>query len=281
MTDLYIEDKGIKMKQKHLIIIAILVFCVLFFTFTSCSRIDSGEVGIVTTFGKPSEEILNPGLHFLNPFSSVTTIDLKIRTVVAESEAASSDLQRVHTAITLNYKVDYANAVKLFTKVSKDEKYIESAIVTPFVNESFKAVVAHFTAENLVNKRDEVSREIQDLLNSKLNKTYLDAISISVTNFKFSDSFNAAIEGKVTAQQEILTTQNKLLKQRVDNEIAITKAQTESQAIVLRAEADAKALNLKKMALTPELIQLNAIEKWNGVLPVYSSNSLPFIKEIK
>lgn len=254
---------------------------VLFGFYTSCSRVDSGEVGIITTFGKPSSDMLDSGLHFLNPFSIVDKIDLKTRTVTTESEAASSDLQKVHTEITLNYRVDYKNAVNLFTKVSKDESYIEKAIVTPFVNESFKAVVAHFTAENLINKRDEVSKQIEELLNTKLNKTFLDVTAISVTNFKFSDSFNSAIEGKVTAQQEILTTQNKLLKQKVDNEIAITKAQTESQAIILKAEADAKALNLKKLSLTPELIQLNAIEKWDGKLPVYSSNSLPFIKEVK
>lgn len=257
------------------------IFLFLFLILGSFSQIDSGDVGVITTFGKPSEEVLNPGMHFINPFSVVNKIDLKVRTIKAASEAASSDLQTVHTEITLNYRVDYKNVMLLFTKVSKDEKYIESSIVEPFINESFKAVVAHFTAESLINKRDEVSRQIQQLLNDKLNKSYLDAVSISVTNFRFSDSFNAAIEKKVTAQQEVLTTQNNLARQKIDNEIAITQAQTESQAIVLRAEAEAKALNLKKSSLTPELIQLNAIEKWNGVLPTYSGNSLPFIKEIK
>jgi prohibitin 2 len=248
---------------------------------SSCSQIDSGEVGIVTTFGKPSEETLSPGIHFLNPVSSVNKIDLKVRTVKTSSEAASSDLQMVHTEVVLNYKVDYKNAMLLFTRVSKDEKYIEDSVVVPFINEAFKAVVARFTAENLINKRDVVSNQIQELLNEKLNKSYLDAVSISVTNFKFSDSFNAAIEKKVTAQQEVLTTQNNLARQKIENEITLSKAQTSSQAIILKAEADAKALNLKRLTLTPELIQLNAIEKWNGVLPVYSSNSLPFIKEVK
>ncbi len=247
----------------------------------SCNRIDSGEVGVITTFGKPSEEVLNSGLHFLNPLSTVNKIDLKIRTVKTASEAASSDLQSVHTDIVLNYKVDYKNVMFLFTKVSKDERYIEESIVVPFINEAFKAVVAHFTAESLINKRDEVSHQIQVLLNEKLNSSYLDAVSISVTSFKFSESFNTAIEKKVTAQQEVLTTQNNLARQKIENEITLTKAQTESQSIVLKAEADAKAMNLKRLTLTSELIQLNAIEKWNGVLPVYSGNSLPFIKEIK
>ena len=248
---------------------------------SSCSRIDSGEVGVITTFGKPSEEVLSPGLHFLNPVSTVNKIDLKVRTVKTSSEAASSDLQMVHTEVVLNYKVDYRNVMFLFTKVSKSEEYIENSVVVPFINEAFKAVVAHFTTENLINKRDVVSNQIQELLNEKLNKSYLDAVSISVTNFKFSDSFNAAIEKKVTAQQEVLTTQNHLARQKIENEIVLSQAQTQSQAIILKAEADAKALNLKRTTLTPELIQLNAIEKWNGILPIYSSNSLPFIKEVK
>lgn len=261
--------------------LGILGFIAFLILINSCSRIDSGEVGVITTFGKPSEEVLNPGLHFLNPLSTVNKIDLKIRTVKTSSEAASSDLQMVHTEVVLNYKVDYKNVMLLFTKVSKSEDYIENSVVIPFINEAFKAVVAHFTAENLINKRDLVSSQIQELLNEKLNKSYLDAVSISVTNFQFSESFNAAIEKKVTAQQEVLTTQNHLARQKIENEITITQAQTQSAAIILKAEADAKALNLKRTSLTPELIQLNAIEKWNGVLPVYSGNSLPFIKEIK
>jgi len=254
----------------------------LFLLISTCTRIGPGEVGISTLFGRVDSEVLNPGLHWLNPLKRVYKKDLKIKTVTQESEAASSDLQTVHTAITLNYRIQYANVINMFTKVSQDDGYIETSIVEPFINEAFKAIVAHYTAENLINKRDEVSLNIQDLLNKKLNKSYIDAIAISVTNFKFSDSFNKAIENKVTAQQEVLTEQNHLAKQKVENEIAITRAQTESQAIILKAEADSKALSLKKMMLTPELLQLNAIEKWNGVLPVYSSSSsLPFIKEIK
>lgn len=247
--------------------------------FASCTTIGAGEVGIPTLFGKPSVEVLSSGMHFINPFSSVHKIDIRVQTLSSQSEAASSDLQIVNTTVTLNYQVDYKNALSLYVQMGGDPDYIKNSIVSPFINETFKAVVAHFTAEELINKRDVVSHEILTLLQTKLNASYMRAVSISITNFQFSPSFNEAIEKKVTAQQQVLTSQNNLARQKVENEIAITKAQTEAQAVVLRAEADAKALNLKKSAVTPEMIELNAIEKWNGVLPVYTS-SIPFIKTL-
>ncbi len=242
-------------------------------TFSCCSKIDSGEIGIQTLFGKPSGDLLSPGLNFINPFSSVHKIDLKIRSTNIDSEAASSDLQMVHTSVTLNYRVQSENVLKLFTTVSKDEEYIEKYIVNPAINESFKAVIAHFTAENLINKRDEVSKEVQKELSIKLNRTYLIVDSISITNFTFSKSFNDAIESKVTAQQQVLTAQNNFQRQKIENDIKVSKAR-----------AEAEALSLQKTAVTEELLKLReventakAIEKWNGVLPTYTAN-VPFIK---
>ena len=267
-----------KLDIVNLSILGIIGTLAFFTLISSCSEINSGEAGIVTIFGKPTPELLDSGIHFMNPFSKVHKIDLQVRTVSQSSEAASSDLQKVDTTLTLNYKLDYKNVMNTFVKVSQNDDYLENAIVKPYINEVFKSVVAHYTAENLINKRDAVSIEIQKLLNTRLNAIYMDVVSISVTDFKFSKAFDSAIEKKVTAQQEVLTTQNLLAQQKIQNEITISKAQTESQAVILKAEADAKALALKKSTLTPELIQLNAVEKWDGKLPIYSGNSLPFLK---
>lgn len=265
------------MKQYILggIILFLIIGC-----YCSCSTIGAGEVGIPTLFGKPNQEILSSGIHFINPLASIHKMDVRVQTLSSQSEAASSDLQIVDTTLTLNYQVDYKNALTLYVQIGGDPEYIKNSIVAPYINETFKSVVAHFTAEELINKRDIVSHEILNLLQKKLHDSYMNVTSVSITNFQFSKSFNEAIEKKVTAQQQVLTSQNNLARQKVENEIAITKAQTDAQAVVLRAEADAKALNLKKSAVTEEMIQLNAIEKWNGVLPIYTS-SVPFIKTLE
>jgi prohibitin 2 len=255
-----------------LVIIIVIIFII--FVTNSYTEINSGEVGVITLFGKPSSDILSPGLNWVNPFSTVHHMDLKIITTSIKSEAASSDLQMVDTSITLNYKLDGTKVIDLLTKIGKNSDIINSNIVQPAMSESFKAVVAHFTAEDLVNKRDLVSQEIQKLLNEKLNKNYMSVNSISITDFQFSKTFNEAIENKVTAQQQVLTAQNNLLRQKVENEIKISKAQ-----------AEASALNLQKSAITDELLKLReientskAIDKWNGVLPIYTGSNIPLVK---
>lgn len=268
------EDKFVAKVIGVIIFIVFSIFMLV--VYRPFKIIEAGEIGVQTLFGSTYPNLLNPGFNLINPLSSVHSINLRTQTTNADSEAASSDLQIVHTNITLNYRVDLKNAINLFVNFGSDEETLQNSIVQPYVKESFKAVVAKFTAENLINKREEVSREIEEILSKKLNKSYLDVVSISVTGFQFSASFNEAIEKKVTAQQEVLTAKNNYEKQRIDNDIKVSKA-----------KAEAESLNLQKMAVTEELIRLRqvenetkAIEKWDGVLPLYTS-TVPFIKEIK
>ena len=57
----------------------------------------------------------------------------------------------------------------------------------------------------------------------------------------------------------------------------VAKAEGEALATVVRAKADAEANRLLQSTLTATLIQNKAIEKWNGILPQVSGNSMPFI----
>jgi regulator of protease activity HflC (stomatin/prohibitin superfamily) len=245
----------------------------LFILFCSMSRIGAGETGVVTLFGNLRPQTLSSGIHFINPLTSVHKMNLRILTTSAKSEAASSDLQTVDTEITLNYSVNPLDVVNIYTKLGVDPEYFESYLINPAMSETFKAVVADFTAEELINKRAAVSRGITALLQKKLNEFGIIVQSVSITNFAFSKTFNTAIEAKVTAQQRVLTEQNNLQRIKV-----------EAEQKIVQAQAEATALNLQKQAITPELLQLRqienekiAIDKWNGVMPLYTGSNLPFI----
>lgn len=249
-----------------LVLAPILLFC-------SFSSVPNGTIGIVTLFGKIENTTITPGAHFLNPFSVVHPLNIKILTTSVESEAASKDLQTVWTTIVVNYNLTAVNPKKFYYEFGSDEDYLTKSIVAPAIAETFKSVVAQFTAEDLINKRSDVSAEIVRVLSDKLKEYSFNVDSINITNFKFSESFNQAIEAKVTAQQSVLTAQNNLQRIRV-----------EAQQKVVEAKANAESMNLQKQIVTPELIQLKnidnermAIEKWDGKLPQYTSNNLPFI----
>ena len=99
---------------------------------------------------------------------------------------------------------------------------------------------------------------------------------IQITNFKFSPSFDHAIEEKQTAEQQALKAKNDLERIKVEAEQKITLARAEALTIQIQAQA------IKEQGGT-EYVQLKAIEKWNGQLPQVTSGNTPLInlKEIK
>lgn len=239
----------------------------------SISTVPAGAIGVVTVFGDVKSETLEPGIHFLNPLASVHKMNIQVLTTTADSEAASSDLQTVHTQITLNYSIKAGSVKSIYATLGSDPEYLEKSIINPAMSETFKATVAKFTAEELINKRAEVSMQIDKLLQEKLNSYGFIVQSVSITNFTFSNAFNSAIEAKVTAQQRVLTETNNLQRIKV-----------EAQQKIVQAQAEATALTLQKQAITPELLQLRQIEnqsqailKWDGHLPQYTGGNIPFI----
>lgn len=258
-------------------LIAAIGILALILIYMSISIIGAGQVGIVTFFGKVEPETLKPGFHMLNPLAAVHSMNLRILTTEANSEAASSDLQTVDTKITLNYSINGEDAKNIYTRIGNNPDYFETSIINPAMSETFKAVVADFSAEELINKRDKVSKNIDAMLQEKLNPYGILVQSISITNFSFSKVFNLAIEAKVTAQQRVLTEQNNL-----------ARIEVEAKQKVVQAQAEATALNLQKQAITPELIQLRqtenqsaAIAKWDGRLPQYTGGQIPLIMPMK
>lgn len=237
-------------------------------TLSGCSQVETGQVGVKTSFGKISGDPLSPGFYFINPFgTTIHKLNTQILTVNEASEAASTDLQTVSTEITLNYNLSTLNPNSFYTRLGDNQIAIENSIVKPAIKESFKAVVAQYSAHELITKRAEVSNKIQDLLASKLKQYDLSIDSISVTNFNFSEAYNTSIEANVKAEQDTLTAQNLL-----------AKAKIEAQTKVVEAQADADAMNLRKSSITPDIVAIKFIEKWNGVMPSTELGNNPMMQ---
>jgi prohibitin 2 len=236
----------------------------------ACSQVETGEVGLKTSFGKVNGNALSPGLYWYMPgISRINILSTRVQTVEQDSQAASKDLQNLQTQLTLNYHLGAQDPVSHFVRLGADQTTIENSIVKPAMSETFKAVVAQFNAEELITKRETVSNYITDTLNKKLKQYDLYVDSISVTNFKFSDAYAQAIEQKQVAEQNANKAKNDL--QRIN---------VEAQQTVVKAQAQAQAMQLQKQVATPELIQLKRLEiqsqmisKWNGRLPTYMMGS--------
>jgi prohibitin 2 len=244
---------------------------VIFFVITSfITTVPASHFGIVTLWGEVTETVLTEGLHFVNPFVKVHKISVGLDTAKTENtEAASKDLQTVHTSVTVNFRVNPAEVRKLY--VQNPNLQYESQYVVPAIKEILKAVTSHYTAEELVTKRTEVSGKIREQLATKLAGYHLLVQDINITNFDFSKAFNESIESKVRATQEAERAQRDLERVKFEAEQKIVTAKANAQAIKIQAEAINSAGGAS-------FVQLEAIKKWDGKLPTYTGGApVPFL----
>ncbi|MBY0551755.1 MAG: prohibitin family protein [Candidatus Obscuribacterales bacterium] len=269
-----------------------LAFASLMFKWTCTTCVDDGNVGVVKTFGSISETELSPGFHLVWPWQSVTHMTNQIKGYALDTTSQSKDLQRISTQITVQHSLEPGKAYLVLTSVGTLEQ-LDTRIIGPAVQESLKAVIAHYSAEDLVKRRKEMKehmvREIQEFISETLAKKGLQGAvtihGVAVTDFDFSPEFNKSIEAKVKAEQDALRAENEKVrrsteaeakaieeKRKSDGQAYETEAVSKARAAAITREAEALKLN------SDALIQLRNIEKWNGKLPTYNgSSTVPFI----
>ncbi|WP_298705916.1 prohibitin family protein [Variovorax gossypii] len=272
LSSLYLADGGDRVRTvlRTGSIIAMLA-SVLAIAASAFTTVPPSNVAVVTTFGKIGPDLLTEGAHFIAPWSRTRDIYLGQQRVDAKgSEAGSKDLQSVHADLMVNFVVDASRARDLY--VSNPTLTYAQLLMEPATYETFKAVVALYTAEELITKRQEVSVEITRNLQQRMRQYHLTVQNVALVNFGFSKSFDAAIEEKVTANQKAATAENNLKRTKFEAEQRIAQAEGEAKAIAIQSAAIEKSGGAG-------YVQLQAISKWDGKLPQYvaAGSPMPFV----
>ena len=226
--------------------------------FQSFTVISAGHTGVQVTLGEVNLQALTEGVHFVNPISSVKDVDVRLqRANLNGASAGTKDLQQVHTDIVINYRLTANKVPHIYKEFGLD---VDSKVLGPAMNESFKTVTAHYTSEELITKRQEVSDAIQGRLQEKLAQFDITVSNISLVNFGFSKAYQEAIEAKVTATQQ---------KQKAEQDLQ--RIEVEAKSRIAQAEGEAKAIAIQAQAIQSnggqQYVQLQWIEKWNGQMP--------------
>ncbi|GAB4169520.1 MAG: prohibitin family protein [Terrimicrobiaceae bacterium] len=254
--------------------------------------VEAGHVGVVRSLGAVQPTALREGFHFKKPFvDQVEQMDIRLTASHAQATAASRDLQTVSTQVTTQYSLNGDLAPLTYQRIGTLGK-VAAALVEPGIQECVKAVTAKFTAEELVTKREAVKLQIQEALNSFINNTLrekqlegaLSIANLAITDFNFSDEFNRAIEAKVKAEQQALQAKNEKIMRTTQAEAAAAERKLAAEAeafsteVQSKARADAIRREAEALKQSPELIQLRAVEKWDGALPRMSTPGVvPFL----
>jgi prohibitin 2 len=236
-----------------------LFLVVVFIVATSLGTIatvSAGHRGVLLTYGHVEDKILPEGISLITPYvNQVVVLSVQTTKYSATASSASADLQIVTTEVTLNYHLDAVKINKIYQNLGLDW---ENRVIQPAIQEAVKASTAKYTAEELITKRSIIKDLIDQSLTEKLTPYGIVTETIYITDFKFSPDFENAIELKVTAVQ---------LAQKAENDLARIKI--EAQQIIETAKGNAESIRIQGEALrqNPQLVNLKAVEKWNGILP--------------
>ncbi len=252
----------------YVYIIGAVVLFVSAVTFKPFAIVNAGERGVVMKFGKVQDRILDEGIHPVLPVvTSVQTLSVRVQKNDIKAAASSKDLQDLVMDIAVNWHLDPLRVNQVFQRLG-DEEQIIARIISPAISEVVKAATAKKTAEEVITKRIEIKSEIDDQLKKRLNDYGIMVDDVSLVDISFSPEFVKAIEAKQIAEQSA--------KQA---EFDALRAEKEAQAEVNRAKGKAEAQRLLRQNLSAEILQQQAIDKWDGKFPTVmgGSGAMPLI----
>lgn len=219
--------------------------------------VSAGQRGVLMQFGRVQPDVLDEGLHFIVPIvNTVQLLSVRVQNKEILAEASSKDLQDVYADVALNWHILPAEAALIFQQIG-DEEAIVDRIIAPAVEEVLKAVMALYTAEEIITRRGEVKAAVDDLLRERLIHYHIVVDDLSLVHVHFSDRFSDAVEAKQVAEQEAKRAG-----------FMVLKAQREAEVKVNLARGEAEAQRLIHETLAPELIRKQAVERWDGKLPL-------------
>jgi regulator of protease activity HflC (stomatin/prohibitin superfamily) len=230
--------------------------------------VDTGHRGIETRFGKVVGESLPEGIYFFNPITNtIVEMDTRVQRQDGETDTYTRDVQQAAIKYTLNYRLQQNAAHLMYRDIGRDW---EQKLIPQVVLGTLKEVVGKWDAVDLISNRDKAASTAFDAIRQNLSERNVEISRFEITDIAFTREFENSVEQKVIAQQKAIEEQNR------------TK-QIEEQARqkVLSAEAEAKSIQIRAQALerNAKLVEWEAVQKWNGVLPQYmlGGGATPFI----
>lgn len=286
MIKFFYDEKMDEFRWGHLIGSFVALIVALILAVSMIKTVPTGYTGILTTFGKVEPNTVSAGVHVIAPWQKIVKLDNRTQKVSVETDTFSKDIQQVKVSLAVNFCIDQATAQELYKTVGVN--YYES-VVLPRILENVKAVVAEYSAENLVAKRGELSDEILTRLTDDAAAYGINIISISVEDIDFTDEFTDAVERKQVATQNKLAAETEQAQKTMEEQAAAdravisAKAKAEQDVIAANAELEVTKIQAeaalyagekeaemnKRIAesLTPNLVKYYYIKQWEGVLP--------------
>jgi regulator of protease activity HflC (stomatin/prohibitin superfamily) len=273
------KQKLKQIKMVKTITAGVLGFFTLIFLFMSCERIDAGHVGVkVNQYGdnKGVSDVTEvTGMVFYNPithsiYEFPTFIQHKEYTGDNSFVVNSKDGSEFHVSPIINYSVKREKVPSIFAKYRRSLEQIEEGFLKTSVFDAFRLATNKYTADELIGNRQAYEVEVRRILEGQLLAEGF-IVNQFTSNLVYPATFKQAIEAKNNAVQAALRAENEVKTAEAQAKIKVATAEGNAQAMLTSAKAEAEANRMKQQTLTPLLLQLEFINKWDGKLPVYGT----------
>lgn len=289
-----------------IIMVVAIVLC-----FMCMERVPAGYVGVVYNMsGGVDGEVLTQGWHFVEPTKKVTIYSIGIEQSYLTSDdkgdskkdesfsIPTSDGKTVRVNLEFSYKFDADRVSDTFVQFKgRSGETIKDTFIKPKVIAWTQEVSARYPVTDIFgDKRTEINAELDTYLKEKFLPYGIIIDTVNFTDISVDEETAAAIQKKVTAQQELelanIEAQTAKVQAEKDKQVALITAEKdketaqieaeqakiiaegEAEAKKIAAEAEAEANRKIAESLTPELIEKIKYEQWNGELPqVQGTNS--------
>ena len=252
--------------------------------FTSCTLVDSGEVGIkFKKFGLTEQGKLDavPASGFVtyNIFTeSVYTYPVFVQRVdYSEFQVTTKDAATFKMDPVLAYQIDRSKAAEIFAKYRRPLKDIEAGFMRTCIYDAYRITANNYTSDELMASRAKFEAEVREMLDESLGADGF-IVSEFTSQIKAPESLQNAIDAKNMAIQESLKATNEVKKAEANAQIAVAKAKGDAEAMKIKADAEAYYNRTIAASLSPMIVQEDWIEKWDGKLPTYSGGGTPLIQ---
>lgn len=285
------------------IVVTIIVLVSIFLVSSTYYTINSGTVGVLVTFGKFSNDIKLPGLHFKMPvMMNVEIVDIKMQTANYFGDRDLPDNQGVTNSPRLRVLDNKSLPIGIEMSVQYTPKADESHIllakygrnyfnklINPLVRDSVRNVIGRYNAESIAQERAKIGTEIQLSLGDRFKGLPFILTNIALRNIqlpeivlkkvkevqlaKQEEQRLAMVEKQATKEQHIKTIQanTKLIEVTTHAKAEAEKQRIEADAnayqIEKEAVASANANKLIAASVTPELINYRSVDQWDGKYP--------------
>ncbi|SOK58822.1 Membrane protease family protein y2843 [Yersinia phage fHe-Yen9-03] len=273
-------------------ILAIIVFVGLGALFGSWYTVDQQDRGVVLTNGKITS-IAEPGLNWKMPFmDSVVQIPVTGQNKsYSNLKAYSRDQQPADMTISVSFSVPAAKVGELYSTFG-DIDNLTTRVIDRQVPQAVENVFGQFNAILAVQDRNKLVTNLNIAIKKAMENYPVVIESVQVENLSFSPAYEKSIEERMQAEIAVTKRKQDYEQAKISASITVANAQAEAdsqlakatagaQATRLQGEADAAAIKAKSEALNnnPQLVQLAAVDKWDGVLPtqMVPSATVPFV----